>query len=68
MEGEETKLLGVGAGLGVDSNFMDRMARISGTNEEEFSPRVLGKPAEYEQRMIEIFTQMIKALDSRLVN
>lgn len=42
----------VGTGLGVDYNFMDRLARLGNTADDEGeSPRGSGNPAEYEQRM-----------------
>jgi hypothetical protein len=62
------QLYPVGIGLGTDYDFMDRMARIAGTADAAGrSPRGSGNPAEYEQRLIEIFEQIIKTPQVRLV-
>lgn len=68
IEGEETILHNVGVGLGADYNFMDRMARFSGTDEDGLSPRGSGNPAEYEQVMTDIFVEIINNPGSRLVD
>jgi Flp pilus assembly protein TadG len=60
-------LFPVGIGLGTDYDFMDRMSRMSGTAANGQSPRGSGNPAEYEQRLTEIFTEIIKKAGSRLV-
>jgi len=65
---DDVKIYNVGVGLGADYDFMDRMARFSGTDEAGQSPRGSGNPAIYEQRMIDIFTLIIKAPGSRLVD
>ena len=57
-------LFPVGVGLGTDYDFMDRMARQGGTNQ---SPRGSGNPAEYEQRMRDIFEEIIKKPVAKLV-
>lgn len=58
----------VGVGLGTDYDFMDRMARQGGTaNSSGQSPRGSGNPAEYEQRMIEIFEKIIRTPVAKLV-
>jgi hypothetical protein len=61
-------LFPVGIGLGTDYDFMDRMARGGGTaNDDGESPRGSGNPAEYEQRLAEIFEEIITSPKSRLV-
>ncbi len=58
----------VGLGLGTDYGFMDRMARTGGTaNDSGQSPRGSGNPAEYEQRLADIFEEIITNPKSRLV-
>ncbi|MCA9081999.1 MAG: VWA domain-containing protein, partial [Planctomycetaceae bacterium] len=66
-EAENTQLFPVGMGLGADYDFMDRMARMSTTDEGGSSVRGSGNPAEYETRLTEIFTEIIKRPGSRLV-
>jgi Flp pilus assembly protein TadG len=58
----------VGLGLGTDYDFMDRMARMGGTaNDNGQSPRGSGDPAQYEQRLADIFKQIIDNPRVRLV-
>lgn len=58
----------VGVGLGTDYNFMDRLARLGGTaNDDGQSPRGSGNPAEYESRLREIFGRIIESPKVRLV-
>jgi hypothetical protein len=58
----------VGIGLGTDYDFMDRMARTGGTaNDSGQSPRGSGNPAQYEQRLQDIFEEIITSPKSRLV-
>ncbi len=58
----------VGIGLGTDYSFMDRMSRIGGSaNESGQSPRGSGNPAEYEQRLADIFREIITTPEVRLV-
>jgi hypothetical protein len=58
----------VGVGLGADYEFMDRLARSGGSGDEAGqSPRGSGNPAEYEQRLTEIFEQIITNPQVRLV-
>ncbi|MCA8995401.1 MAG: VWA domain-containing protein [Planctomycetaceae bacterium] len=64
---EETHVYAVGVGLGADYDFMDRIARLSLTDEGGLSPRGSGNPAEYEQRMSEIFGEIIQAPGARIV-
>jgi Flp pilus assembly protein TadG len=57
----------VGIGLGCDYSFMDRMARMGQTDDEGQSMRGSGNPAQYEQRLTEIFETIIKSPKTRLV-
>ena len=58
----------VGLGLGTDYGFMDRLARLGGTaNGGGQSPRGSGNPAEYEQRLVDIFRQIILSPQVSLV-
>jgi hypothetical protein len=68
MQGNKWYVFPVGVGLGCDYDFMDRMARLGGTaNENGESPRGSGNPAEYEQRLTEIFERIINNPKVRLV-
>jgi hypothetical protein len=61
-------LFSVGMGLGADLDFMDRVARIAKTADADgLSPRGTGNPADYEQRLTEIFRKIIERPGSRLV-
>ncbi len=64
---EKTKTYGVGMGLGADLDFMDRVARMGKTDEDGLSPRGTGNPADYEQRLTEIFQEIINKRGGRLV-
>ncbi len=66
--GQDGRMFPVGVGLGADYDFMDRLARMAHTDHNGQSPRGSGNPAEYEERMTEIFTEIIKAAASRLVD
>jgi len=58
----------VGLGLGTDYSFLDRLARQGDTADDGGqSPRGSGNPADYEQRMTEIFTNIITCPKVRLV-
>ena len=58
----------VSVGLGADYDFMDRMARLGETaNDDGQSSRGSGNPAEYEQRLTEIFEEIITNPKVRLV-
>ena len=58
----------VGLGLGTDYGFMDRLARLGGTADAAGqSPRGSGNPAEYEQRLVDIFRQIILSPQVTLV-
>jgi hypothetical protein len=68
MQGKDWELYPVGIGLGTDYDFMDRMSRMGGTaNDSGESPRGSGNPAEYEQRLIEIFREIIDNPNVKLV-
>lgn len=68
MRAENWMVFPVGIGLGTDYNFMDRMARMGGSdNEYGESPRGSGNPAEYEQRLADIFRNIITTPQVRLV-
>ena len=58
----------VGLGLGANYDLMDRLARIGGTADASGqSPRGSGDPTDYEQRMIDIFEDIIHTPKVRLV-
>jgi hypothetical protein len=57
----------VGIGLGCDYGFMDRMARMGQTDDSGQSMRGSGNPAQYEQRLTEIFEHIINSPKTRLV-
>ncbi len=58
----------VGVGLGTDYDFMDRIARMGETaNDGGRSARGSGNPAEYEQRLTEIFEEIITNPKVRIV-
>ena len=58
----------VGMGLGADYDLMDRMARLGGTADHQGkSSRGSGNPAEYEQRLSEVFGKIITNPKVRLV-
>ena len=68
MQAADWQVFSVGIGLGTDYDFMDRMARLGGTaNDAGQSPRGSGNPAEYEQRLTEIFEKIITNPQIRLV-
>ena len=68
IEAENTVLYPVGIGLGTDYSFMDRMSRLSQTDDAGLSPRGSGNPANYEQRLTDIFTNIIKNPGGRMVD
>jgi hypothetical protein len=58
----------VGIGLECDYGFMDRLARMGSTADQDGeSPRGSGNPADYEQRLTEIFQHIITNPKLRLV-
>ena len=68
MQQENWHMFPVGVGLGTDYDFMDRMSRMGGTaNDDGQSSRGSGNPAEYEQRLTEIFKEIITNPQVRLV-
>lgn len=59
----------VGIGLGTNYDFMDRMARMGGTADDRGqSPRGSGDPANYEQRLVDIFEKIIRTPKVHLVD
>jgi hypothetical protein len=68
MEQKNWHVFPVGVGLGTDYDFMDRLARSGGTADDGGqSPRGSGNPAEYEQRLTDIFEEIITNPQVRLV-
>jgi len=68
MYAENWQVFPVGIGLGTDYDFMDRMSRLGGTaNEDGQGARGSGNPAEYEERLAEIFREIITNPKVRLV-
>jgi len=68
MEQKNWYMFPVGIGLGTDYDFMDRLARMGATaNDDGESPRGSGNPAEYEQRLSSIFEEIITNPQVRLV-
>jgi hypothetical protein len=61
------KMFAVGMGLGSDMGFMDRLSRTAGTAVNGQSPRGAGNPADYEERLTEIFNQIINTRGGKLV-
>lgn len=58
----------VGVGLGTDYGFMDRLARLGGTADKAGrSPRGSGNPAEYDERLTEIFEDIVNGGKMQLV-
>lgn len=57
----------IGMGLGADYDFLDRMARIAGTDVLGQSVRGSGNPAEYEQRLTDTIGEIVRNPGSRLV-
>ncbi len=68
VQGDRWSVYPVGIGLECDYDFMDRMARMGATaNSDGQSPRGSGNPAEYEQRLTDIFEHIITNPKLRLV-
>jgi len=68
LEQKNWYLFPVGIGLGANYDFMDRLARLGGTaSNDGQSPRGSGNPAEYEQRLTDIFEEIITNPQVRLV-
>jgi hypothetical protein len=61
-------LYSVGLGLGTDYDFMDRMARMGDTaNDDGETFRGSGNPTDYEAVLTDIFEQIIRSPKARLV-
>jgi hypothetical protein len=68
MQQENWSVYPVGLGLGADYGFLDRLSRMGGTADDNGkSPRGSGNPAEYEQRLTDIFEDIISNPKVRLV-
>ena len=67
-DSSSSNLFAVGMGLGTDYGFMDRIARMAQTDRNGQSPRGSGNPTEYEQRLTQIFEEILKRPNSRLVD
>ncbi|MFV0445369.1 MAG: VWA domain-containing protein [Planctomycetaceae bacterium] len=67
-ESRRVSMYPIGMGLGTDYDFMDRMARLAGTDNGGMSVRGSGNPAEYEQRLTDIFKEIVKYPGGRLVD
>jgi Flp pilus assembly protein TadG len=68
IEGKRWSLYPVGIGADCDYDFMDRMARMGATaNNDGQSARGSGNPADYETRLTEIFQNIITNPKLRLV-
>jgi Mg-chelatase subunit ChlD len=68
MQLQNWRVYAVGTGLGADYGFLDRMGRMGSTADDNgLSPRGTGNPAQYEQRLAEIFQQIIDNPRVRLV-
>lgn len=60
MQGQGYRMFPVGIGLGTNYDFMDRLARLGDTADDNGqSPRGSGNPADYEQRLIDIFETVV---------
>lgn len=60
-------LFSVGFGLGKDSEFMNRMSRLGGTDDNGLSPQTSGDPAEYESSLTSVLQEIILFTGARLV-
>jgi hypothetical protein len=75
MTGLGWKVYAVGVGLAADRDFMDRMARMAGTAKPDpnnpsgpkISPYAEGNPADYQQRLTNIFNEIITSRGGRIV-
>jgi hypothetical protein len=62
------KMYPVGMGLGCDYNFMDRIARMANTADNNGqSMHGSSNPSQYEQRMVDIFKNIINTRGGKLV-
>lgn len=64
---DQIEVHGIGMGIGADNDFMDRMARISGTDKAGLAPRASGDPAAYETELTAILDELIRDAGTRLV-
>ena len=65
---EEGDLHTIGIGLGADYGFIDRMARLAGTADENgLAPRGPTNPDDYEEVLTDILTEVIRNPGTRLV-
>jgi hypothetical protein len=68
MHDENWSLYPVGIGLGTEKDFLDRMTKVADTSDiKGESVRDSGNPAEYEQRLTEIFKKIVTHPQLRLV-
>jgi len=68
MQANNSYVFPVGVGLGTDYDFMDRLASAGATADDDGrSPRGSGNPAAYEQRLTDIFEEIITNPKVRLV-
>jgi hypothetical protein len=69
MEAEGFDVWPIGIGLGTNYDFMDRLGRLGGTADNNGqSPRGSGNPAEYEERLVDIFEHIILTPNVQLVD
>jgi len=68
MQGDKWRLYSCALGSGADWGFMDRMARMGGTEDDNGqAPRTSGDPSAYETELSNIFTDIITSPAVRLV-
>jgi hypothetical protein len=68
MQQDRWTVFPVGVGLGTDYDFMDRLARLGSTADDNGQgARGSGNPADYEQRLTDIFQKIITSPKVRLV-
>ena len=68
MQSQKWLVYPVGVGLASDYDFMDRASRLGGTaNQQGQGTRGSGNPAEYEQKLKDIFRKIITSPKARLV-
>ena len=68
MQGDKWRTFSIAFGSGADFDFMDRLARMGGTADDNgAAPRTSGNPAAIEAELSDIFTQIITSPAVRLV-
>jgi Flp pilus assembly protein TadG len=68
MQGQGWKVYALGIGLAVDTDFMNRMARVGGTADDSGNaPTTSGDPSTYETEMTALLDQIIDNPQVRLV-